>query len=131
MSLNGSGLICVYLTVFVIEACPRSCCRRRVSIAVGERIAGRVAQHVDVHRERQFRRNTSAFDHPSDAHTPERLTSLIDEHIRGFGRLLALQALEVGQLVALQIMCAVVAILEAPDDDRPPCNVDVVSTQVA
>jgi hypothetical protein len=31
-SLNGSGLIAVYLTVFVIEACPRKCWRRLVSI---------------------------------------------------------------------------------------------------
>jgi hypothetical protein len=32
ISLNGSGLIAVYLTVFAIEACPRKCWRRLVSI---------------------------------------------------------------------------------------------------
>jgi hypothetical protein len=32
ISLNGSGLIAVYLTVFVIEAWPRKCCSRLVSI---------------------------------------------------------------------------------------------------
>jgi hypothetical protein len=31
-SLNGSGLIAVYLSVFVIEACPRKCWRRLVSV---------------------------------------------------------------------------------------------------
>ena len=32
ISLNGSGDIAVYFTVLVIEACPKKCCRRRVSM---------------------------------------------------------------------------------------------------
>ena len=32
ISLNGSGDMAVYRTVFVIEACPRKCWSRRVSI---------------------------------------------------------------------------------------------------
>jgi hypothetical protein len=32
MSLNGPGLMAVQRTVFVIDACPRKCCRRRLSI---------------------------------------------------------------------------------------------------
>jgi hypothetical protein len=63
-----------------------------------------VAQHVDVHREWQFRRLAGTLDHPGDAYAPEWLAPFIDEHIRRFNRLLALQPLQSGKLVTLQIV---------------------------
>ena len=50
-------------------------------------IAGRVPQHVNVNRERQPGGFAGMFDLARNAHAPERLAALIDEHIVGLDAL--------------------------------------------
>jgi hypothetical protein len=53
----------------------------------------------------------SSLNHPTNAHTAERLTSFIDEYIGRLRLLLALQSLETSQFITFQIVDAVVAAL--------------------
>ena len=78
--------------------------------------ASGMPQHVDVDREWQLGAFACAFDHPGDAHAAEGLAALIDEDIGWLDPALgviALQGLETGELVALQIVAAVGRAFEA------------------
>jgi len=68
----------------VIEACPRKCWSRRVSIPLAARAYPvEWRSNVDVGRERQPSGFPSPFDHASNAHPTERLPALIDENVSG------------------------------------------------
>ena len=54
----------------------------------------------------------SSLNHPTNAHTAERLIPFIDEYICGFRLLLTLQALKSCYLITFQIVGTVVAALE-------------------
>jgi hypothetical protein len=53
----------------------------RIHSAGCQCVSPRVAQHVDVNRERQLSGLASAFYHASDTHSAKRLTTLIEEDV--------------------------------------------------
>jgi ABC transporter substrate binding protein len=86
-------------------------------------IPSRMPQHVNVNRKRQVGDLATPFDHASDAHTAERLTALVHEYV---GRpdalrcVAALERLEAGEFVPLQVVAAVVAAFEPAQGDSFP-----------
>ena len=81
-----------------IHAAPRQC------------VSDRVAEHVNMDRERQPSSVASPFNHACDAHTTERLAALIDKHVSPLdpvSLLLPLQELEAVHLIPLQVMDAI------------------------
>jgi len=82
MSLNGSGDVAVYFTVLVIRGMAEVVLEpSRIQSTACQRLAGRVPQHVDMHRERQPSGFASPLNRAGDAHAAERLTALVDEHV--------------------------------------------------
>ena len=77
---------------------------------------------LDMHRERQPGGFSGPLNHASNAHSSERLTTLIDEDVGPLdpvSLLLPLQQLETVHLIALEVMDAISAALEPARDDGP------------
>jgi hypothetical protein len=120
--------------VFVIEACPRKCWSRRVSIPLAASAYPSNAVACGHEQERQPSSLASPFNHASDTHAAERLAALIDEDVGPLDPvsvLLPVQELEAVHLVPLQVMDAVGAALEPAHDDGPLRQVDVIPAQIA
>jgi hypothetical protein len=65
----------------------------RIHASVGQRVSGRMPDHVDVNRKRQLGGLTGSLDHARNAHAAERLAALVDEHPSRLDALLGVMAL--------------------------------------
>jgi transposase len=64
----------------------------RIHASVGQGIAGRMPDHVDVNRKRQLGGFTGSLDHACNPHATKRLASLVHEHPSRFDALLGVMA---------------------------------------
>jgi hypothetical protein len=53
----------------------------RIHSLARQRVSGRVAEHLDVNRERQLSGLASTFNHAGDTHAPKCLAPLIDKDV--------------------------------------------------
>jgi hypothetical protein len=93
-----------------------------------------MAEHVGVDAKRKPSSLTSPFNHASDAHAAEGLTTPVDEHVRRLAPvslLLPLQQLETVHLVTFKEMNAIGAALQAANDNGALGQVDIIPAKIA
>src|SRR5262245_38201961 len=95
-----------------------------------QRVPGAVSQHVDVSRKRKFSGFTRPLDHASNPHAAKWLPALIHEHIGRPWLLLALEALQPCQFVALQIVSTIGAALQPADGNGALRQVKIIPAHV-
>jgi hypothetical protein len=65
----------------------------RIHASVGQRVSGRMSDHVNVSRKRQLGGFTRSLEHARYTHAAERLASLVHEHPSRLDALLGIMAL--------------------------------------
>src|SRR5208283_3666011 len=90
-------------------------------------------EHMDMNGEAELTRFTCSLDHAGDAHAIKRLAALIDKNEARFQAgsfLIFLQSFETNDFITFQIMRAVHATLEAPDDDCGLTEIDISPAKI-